>query len=134
MTRKKLMLLTSCVATFVVAGCECLRGPHGHFDSNINPTKHRVLLAGDGTVIKIETLVGGNFENATPVTGNAGEGDKILDIKVYKHDGSGTGLMTADGSQFGQSMHIHTGGQNPPWNSHCHYVWYVGAQKFTSHC
>lgn len=132
MTCKK-MALTCCLTTFILAGCECIKGPQGHFDGSIEKAKHRVSLAGDGTVIAVETLVGGNWEPASPVT-DAGKGKKILDIKLYMHDGSETGLTTADGTQYGQSMHPHSGGQNPPWNGHCHYVWYLGSQKMTSHC
>jgi hypothetical protein len=130
----KKMLIMCCAATITLVGCECVKGPQGKYDDSVSGVKHRISLAADGTVIGIETEVGGNYEEATPTPDDAGEGTKILDIKVYEHDGSLTGLKNEDGTADGQETHPHTGGQNPPWNSHCHRVFWVGTQKFTTHC
>ncbi len=93
--------------------------------TRFGPTKHRVWIAADGTVTRIETDVGGIWEGDSPVQGDdAGEGAKILDIKLFQHDGSLTALKENDGTQHGKETHVHTGGQNPPWNGHCHKVWY----------
>lgn len=134
MPYKKVLVLAGCMTTLVLAGCDCFSGPQGKYDDTLSQTKHKIWLAADGTVTRIETEVGGNWESATPVQGDAGEGAKVLDIKVFEHDGSLTALKENDGTQHGKETHVHTGGQNPPWNSHCHKVWYVGGQKLTTHC
>jgi hypothetical protein len=131
---KKLLVLAGCVTTLALAGCDCFKGPQGKYDETAGQAKHRIWLAADGTVTRIETDVGGSWHRATPAPDGTGTGTKILDIKVYPHDNNLKSLKIEDGTQHGQETHPHTGGLNPPWNSHCHKVWYVGGQKYTSHC
>src|SRR5262245_12022849 len=109
MLHRKTLILTSCLAIVALSGCECLKAPAGKYDDTIaeDQVAHKIWLTKDGTVMRVETLNAGNWEKGTTLSGKPGLGAKVVDIKIWLHDGTLKDVKVDDGTQFGKQTHPH---------------------------
>jgi hypothetical protein len=137
MWRRKTLITSGCFASLLLAAGCATTTPQlaGKIESAPKDEAEIILyLKGDGTLIRAEGLMGGNFEKEFALPGNPGGlGRKIADIEIWEHDGSIQDL-TVGNSPTGASAHPHSGPVNPPFNTHCHKYITVGGQPVMIHC
>ncbi len=152
MSRTKALIVTSCFASLLMsAGCDTppattpAETPDaapaatpslvGTLEAGPKEEAEIILyLKADGTLIHVEGMRGGNFEDASALQGNPGGLDrKVADIQIWDHDGTFQDITVGSSSE-GDSAHLHSGPVTPPLNTHCHKYVLVGSQWVLVHC